>query len=185
MKYFFGFLASIALIIVVFFLVFRGLSGKNDNTSTGDKPALTSYANTQTVMQLTVDGPITANQTHNGYQITVGRDEVTMETYKGYEHSVIAMQSYDNNSDAYKQFLGALDRAGYTLGGTSKVKPEGACATGDTVQLDIIRGAFEVQHYWTTTCKEKGTFRGALPAVARLFKAQIPDYDKLSNGLEL
>jgi hypothetical protein len=51
--------------------------------------------------------------------------------------------------------------------------------------MEIIRGGRDIQSFWGTTCKEKGTFRGNLPLVIRLFRAQIPDYSALTSGLRL
>ena len=185
MKYFLGFLASIALIVLVVFLIIRGFSG-GGSTAKELKP-LTDYANTQTEVSMLVDGPINANQTHNAYKITVGRNAATIETFQGYEQTVVDTRSYDNNIDSYRSFLAALDLAGFGKGDTSMAKkdPVGTCATDDRIIMGIDNGTDTIQNFWTTTCKTKGNFRGSLPQVAQLFKAQAPDYDVLARGLNL
>jgi hypothetical protein len=189
MKYFFGFLASIALIVLVFFLVLRGLTGGGDEAANESTRRLTSFASTSTAMRLTVDGPIIANVIHNSYQITVDRNQSTMDTYRGYDQQeLLATQSYSNNEEGYRQFLAALDLAGYTLGDTEGKprRPEGVCANDRRMLVEIINGPRVLQSYWTTSCdEEEGTFRGNIVAVNRLFHAQIPDYSKLTQGLKL
>jgi hypothetical protein len=184
MKYFIGFLASIGLIILVVFLVIRGFSGSDKPTLT-EKP-LVSYATTDTTVRLSVDGPIVADQEHNGYSITVGRDQTVMDTYTGYEEQVIESNTYTNNTEGYANFLRALDLAGFTLGDKkSEADPRGTCATGNRYRLEIINGTNQVQDYWTTSCKIKGTFYGDKDQVMRLFRYQAPDYSRMLRGLNI
>jgi hypothetical protein len=184
MKYFLGFLASIALIVLVVFLIIRGFSG--GGTTVKEQKPLVDYANTQTEVSMLVDGPINANQVHNAYRITVGRNVTTIETFQGYEQTVIDTRSYDNNTDSYRSFLAALDFAGFGKGDPKvKTDPAGACAIDDRVIMSIDNGTDQIQKFWTTTCKVKGSFKGSLPQVAQLFKAQAPDYEVMTRNLNL
>ena len=184
MKYFIGVLASIALVILVIFLVIRGFSG-NDKPQVEAKP-LISYAQTDTTVRLTVDGPVVANQEHNAYQITVGREQTTMDTYVGYDQEVLQTNTYDNNAESYANFLRALDLAGFSKGDTeSDTDPRGTCATGNRYVLEIINGTNEVQSFWTTSCKIRGTFQGNIEQVSNLFRNQVPDYSKMVRGLDI
>ncbi|HYH75339.1 MAG TPA: hypothetical protein VD735_05260 [Candidatus Saccharimonadales bacterium] len=186
MKYFLGFLASIALIVLVVFLVIRGFSGGGDPAAKQRTP-LTNYANTQTEVSMLVDGPINANQEHNAYRITVGRDQTTLETFVGYEQTVIENRLYENNEDSYRSFLAALDLAGFTRGDAEAAKkdPTGVCATDKRITLEITNGTSEIQKFWTTTCDIQGTFQGSLPQVAQLFRAQAPEFEQITRGLQL
>lgn len=187
MKYFLGFLASIGLIILVFILVIRGLGG-GDNGSE-NQTRLVDYANTNAVVSLTVDGEINANLDHRAFEITVGRSDVRMETYKGYEREVLESKNYQNTNEAYANFLRALELAGFTKGKVDveggQNDPRGVCATGQRYVLRITSGASDIQRYWATSCGGQGTFKGNLQQVRQLFINQVPDYSKLTNNLDL
>src|SRR5438045_1826478 len=109
MKYFFGLLVSLGLIVLEFILVLRGFSG--DGT-TKSKTALADYSGTDAVVQMTVDGPVIYDQDHRAYRITVGRSQVTVEALRGYQYETIESKIFGNNQEAYTNFLRALDIAG-------------------------------------------------------------------------
>ncbi|HSD56405.1 MAG TPA: hypothetical protein VLA92_04610, partial [Candidatus Saccharimonadales bacterium] len=108
MKYFFGFLASIGLVILVFILVLRGFGGKSDQV---EQNPLTDYANSNALVRMTVDGPIVSDQQHQAYRVTVGRSETRVETLQGYEYETIESRTYNNNQEGYTNFLRAIDLA--------------------------------------------------------------------------
>jgi hypothetical protein len=177
MRYFFGFLASLALIVLVFVLVLRGFSG---DSTTKDRTPLSEYANTDALVRLTVDGRIVSEQEHRAYQITVGRSEVRVETLKGYEYETLETRTYENNQESFNNFLRALDLAGYTRGiedGDNRDE-RGVCAEGYRYVYEILSGTSEVQRFWATSCKGFGTFKGSAPAVKLLFDKQVPTIDR-------
>lgn len=186
MRYVVGFLVSIGLVILVIVLIVRGFSG--DGAKPSQTP-LSDYANTEVQVRLTVDGPIVADSEHNAYRITVGQNNAMVETFRGYESSLIDMRSYENNPVSYVNFLKALDLAGFTNGvkqpGGSDER--GVCAIGNRYIMEIINGSSRIQRFWTTSCRGGGTFRGANQEVRRLFRTQIPtnDLNKLTSGLNL
>src|SRR5438309_4401312 len=113
MRYFIAFAATLGLLFLLLFLLLRG----------GGKPALPqthktldSYATTDAQAQLTIDGPINADQEHRAVRITVDRDSVTFEQIQGYQGNVINMQTFGSNENAYVNFLLALEHAGFTHG---------------------------------------------------------------------
>lgn len=177
MKYFFGFLVSIGLIILVVVMVLRGFSGDGpikNKTSLGD------YATTDAVVQMTVDGPIIAEADHRAYRITVGNSQVTVEALKGYQYETIENKFFTSNQEAYSNFLRAIDNAGFSRG-NEKLKdqdPRGVCAKGDRFSFKILNGATEVQNYWGTSCGGHGNFKGNISEVKSLFMRQIPGPDK-------
>jgi len=186
MRYFIGFLVSVGLIVLVIILIMRGLSG-------GPKPVisapLSDYANTTSVVRLTVAGPIVADQQFQSYQITVGRDQTTIETRKGYEGATIDQRTYSNNQESYYNFLRALDVAGFTKGDSKSPNKDerGMCASGDRFVMQIKNGESDVQRFWSATCRGQGNFKGSTDNVRRLFVTQIPtaDFSKLTNSLQL
>lgn len=187
MKYFLGFLASIALVILVVVLVIRGITGGRSENE--NQINLVDYANTNAMVSIYVDGVINANQVHNAYAITVGRSEARMEVYQGYEKQVIQAKNYANNNDAYASFLRALQFAGFTKGqvpvDSEKNDPRGTCANGRRYILTISNGTSEIQRFWTTSCGGQGSFKGNAGQILVLFQRQIPDYSKLISRTNL
>lgn len=180
MRYFLAFLIGLTLLFTLVLLLFHG---------GGSKPAggrsLDSYANTDAVARLTIDGPIVANQEHAAVRVTVGRDDVTFEQLQGYQGNVVNQQTYANNSDAYVNFLFALEHAGFTRGDkTSSLKDErGYCPLGDRYILEFTQEDKQLERYWATTCGGAKTFQGSLGLTLALFKAQVPSYDNLTSGI--
>lgn len=187
MKYFFGFLASIGLVILVFVLVLRGFGGKHGVA----RNPLTDYANSDAIVRITVDGPIVSDQQHQAYRITVGRSEMRIETLQGYQYDPIDTKTYQNTQEGYANFLRALDIAGFTKGTKdpdSQAQDErGVCAFGDRYIFEIINGTSQVERYWSTTCGGQGTFKGNTVTAKRLFDKQIPsaDYSVMVSKLHL
>lgn len=187
MKYFFGFLICIALIVGVFILVFRGFSG---HSTPKNQTPLSSYANSNTTVQMTVDGPIVADQQHQAYRITVGKDSTTVQTFQGYNSTVVASKTYANTENGYNNFLRALDLAGFSKGDSKSVSTDerGVCATGDRYVFEILTdGNSDIQRYWSTSCSGQGTFKGNANQVKSLFNKQVPtaDYGAMISHLNL
>lgn len=188
MRYFLGFLASIGLVILVFVLVLRGFGGKNAPV---DQNPLIDYAHSDTIVRMTVDGPIVSDQQHQAYRITVGRSETRIETLQGYEYDTIAEKTYQNNQEGYTNFLRALDLAGYSKGNdkadSQNDDERGVCAFGSRFVFEIINGTSQIQRYWSTTCGGQGTFKGSSENVKRLFDKQVPtaDYSTMVSRLRL
>jgi hypothetical protein len=187
MKYFFGFLISIGLIVLVVILVIKGFTNNEPKKNT--QAPLSSYSNTSTEVSLNVSGPIVNNQEHYAYEITVGRNQTTIETKRGYEGTPIETLSYSNNTESYTNFLRALDFAGFTKGIKSETSSDerGTCATGSRYVVEINSDQKQIQRLWTTSCKGGGTFAGGIEQVRQLFNSQIPraDYAKITRGLRL
>jgi hypothetical protein len=182
MRYFLGFLAAIGLVVLVFILILRGLSGpRQSNVQT----LLTDYSKTQTVMRMTIDGPVNADQNHRQVRVTVGRDENMVETITGYQGEVLDTKTYPNNEEAYYTFLRALQLQGYTKGNPDEARADerGVCATGKRYIFEIITGSATVQRYWTTSCDGGGTFTGNTSTIRLLFQKQVPDYSKMTRGM--
>jgi len=83
----------------------------------------------------------------------------------------------------------ALDLAGFTKGDakSTNTNERGYCPTGDRYIFEIVNGASDAQRYWSTSCRNSGTFKGNVAQVKQLFIAQIPpvDFAKETAGLHL
>ncbi|HKU19167.1 MAG TPA: hypothetical protein VJP80_07950 [Candidatus Saccharimonadales bacterium] len=183
MRYFLGFLAAIGLIIVVFVLILKGFSSHG---TPKNQINLLDYANSQTQVQLTVDGQINADSKHNTYTVTVGRDTVNMTTTQGYQGTVLQQKTYPNNSSAYAEFLRSLQLFGFVKGNTDQTKADerGYCPSGDRYLFEIISGGDTVQRFWSSSCGG-GTYGGNRSQTLLLFQRQVPDYSALVTGLNL
>ena len=186
MKYFFGFLGSLGLVILVFILVLRGLGGGGGGQKPKEEVRLPDYTHTTTAMQFTTEGRVNADQEHYAVRITVSRSEARIEILQGYQENVIYAQSYPSNSEAYATFLRALEKMGYTKGDEESAIEDdrGFCPTGQRYIYTIVNGSSTAQRFWTSSCGG-GTFEGQSAKIRALFKAQIPEYTKLTRGITL
>ncbi len=183
MRYIVGFLIGIGLIVLTFVLIIRIFSGGGDGEQTPRSVDLTGYSTTDTVMRLTMDGPVVADTQHQQVRITVGRDLVLYERFQGYQGDVIEAKNYPNNTEAYSQFLHALNQAGYTRGNPAAPKDErGFCPTGQRYVYEAIGQGENILRWWGTSCSgNQGNFQGRGFEIRSLFKRQIPDYMELTR----
>jgi hypothetical protein len=187
MRYFFGFLLAIGLIVITFILVLRGFHGNSATPST--TTPLTNYTNTDTTVQFTDDGPVSADQTHQGIRIIVGQFATTIQIYQGYQNDIINSQTYENNPNSYGTFLRAIELLNYTVGiktpNSALADPRGVCPIGQNYSFQIINGnGSNIQNFWTTSCGG-GTFKGSTQLIENLFQAQVPDYSRLAGNVRL
>ena len=185
MRYVVGLLLGIGLIVLTFILIFRAFSG-------GDTPKqqgidLNDYATSNAIVRYTVDGQINADQSHNRIRITVSKDTILYEQIQGYEGKLVQSKTFPNNTQAYGNFLRALDIAGYTHGNKEFDDDErGYCATGKRYIYEGIDGGDTIIRWWGTSCSAKiGNFKGSPNTVRTLFERQVPEYGKLANGVKL
>jgi len=184
MRYFVGFLIAIGLIVLLFILIIRIFTGGGGKEA--QKIDLTSYATTDAVVRLTIDGPVNANQDHRQIKITVGRDQTTIDVMQGYEGDTMLRRSFANNQNSYTDFLYALKVAGYTEGDTNPNKGDerGYCPTGQRFVYEALSSNEQVIRWWHTSCNQ-GNFKGKANVINQLFKTQIPDYSKLVQNTGL
>jgi hypothetical protein len=179
MRFFTGFLIAIGLIVLLFVSILK--SG-----GSGIAPFnLNSYANTGAVTQLTIRGPITANQTFQSVVITVGATQVNFQILQGYNGSVQTSQSFENNQTGYTTFLHALTFTGFPEGSKEAKYNDylGYCATGEQYIFNLQENSSNILQFWSTTCGSQGSFRGNPGAAVALFQAQVPNYTTLTANL--
>ncbi len=183
MRYFIGLLSIVAFVLAVALLVVRGITGGGEPK---DKINLADYANTDTVMRLTIDGEINSEQEHRAVRITIGRDEARMDILNGYNQYVANTFNFPNTSAGYETFLRALQLLGYTKGDDDpNLKDErGYCPSGNRYVFEVRENGWEAQRFWRSSCKE-GNFGGDTTRVIDLFQRQIPDYNSLLGDVRL
>ena len=184
LRYLIGFLGIIALIILVIILIVRAGSGPKTGPKAID---LADYITSSSEVSLTIDGPITADQTHSAIKITVDERRATAELIKGYEGQVQDSKSYATNENLYANLLLSLKRAGFIVGLTDESLNDerGYCPTGLRYVYELKDNGNEVRRLWSTSCSRDSTFKGMGETVRTLFQSQIPDYDILLDKANL
>lgn len=181
MRYFTAFLVAIGLIVLVLVIIIKSLTGPPS------KPPidLNSYANTSATAQLTIDGPINADQTHQQVQIMVGNTGNQFQILQGYQVTVTTNKSFESNETAYAVFLHALNLAGFTEGNPDpKLSDErGYCPDGDRYIFELTEGADTIERFWATSCGGQGTYGGNTALTLDLFEKQVPNYDDLVGNV--
>ncbi len=185
------FLVIIVLVIIIVAVIsigraiFNSAQPSSQNTDVDQgKSALLSTAVNHSV-QLTVRGPIVANETFTSYSITVSPGSRTMNVYQGYLDSIQNSKTLDNNSRGYEQFVYALDKANMMKGTMPSDDAandlRGICATGFVYEYSVLVDSSSVKHLWTSTCGgSKGTLDASVNQLNNLFLAQIPDSSNLN-----
>jgi hypothetical protein len=181
-RYILGVFIAIGLVILIVIL-FTG--GSKPSTKANQPVPLTSYANTDVQVQMTVDGPTVAPQNHNSVQITVGQSEATYTLFQGYDGQVVRVVPFSNTVNSYSAFLAALNQAGFNRGNNNPnlANDAGYCATGSTYVFEIIQNGKDLQRFWATNCLgEPRTFLGNIYRTSNLFQAQIPNFNQVNTS---
>jgi len=177
----------IAAIVSIGRAVFNSGDG-NDSEQTSqvdqDREALLNTSTGRSV-QMTVRGPIVAEENFTSYRVSVSNSERSMNVYKGYIEEQTNAKTLGNNTQAYEQFVYALDKANMSKGkgnaDDSKLKDiRGICARGYVYEFSVLSGGNEVRSLWTSTCDgSKGSLDASKDQLAQLFLAQIPESNEL------
>ncbi len=186
MRYLAGFLVAIGLLILVFILILKGFS--HSGGSKTPQITLSDYANTDTVMQLTIDGPLTSDPQHHGARITIGQLQNTIQTYQGYQNTITSTKTYPNNQSSYNSFLHSLQLYGFTKGSTdpNKADERGYCPGGNRYIYEILSSnGTDIERFWSTSCGGQGNFGGVATEIRQLFIRQIPDYNAITAKLNI
>lgn len=131
-------------------------------------------------VRVTLRGPIVADEKFRTYRITISPSARSYAIYDGYLERVDYQKNFDNNMEAYEEFVHALDKAAFTKPGKQSDEEasdtRGICATGRVYIYEIIGPTGVVDSRWTSTCKgSPGTFGASVSQVTNLFTSQIPE----------
>lgn len=188
----------IAAVVSIGRAVFNSGDGNTDEQTSQlneDREALLNTSTGRSVT-MTVRGPIVAEENFTSYQISASNGERSMKVYKGYLEEETNGKTLSNNTQAYEQFVYALDKANFTKEESGAADNElrdlrGICARGYVYEYATLSGGNEVQKLWTSTCEgSKGTLDASREQLSQLFLAQIPGSNELipfkqSNQLRL
>lgn len=185
-------LVVLVLIIAVTALVSLGqaiFSGgdSTEEVDTGRQALLDTSVSSS--VQMTVRGPIVANENFRSYQITISPNDRNMTTYRGYLRDIVDSQALSNNTRAYDEFVHALDIAGLMNGEELPDEEDdisGICANGNVYEFAVLDNNNQVKRLWTTTCGDMpGSFDANFDQIASLFAEQIPGSDDLLDEIRL
>ena len=140
-------------------------------------------------VQMTIRGPIVADETFNSYRISVSQSSRSLVTYTGYLDKPLDEIRLGNNIPAYEEFVRALDKANLAVGEQfpeDRDDTRGICATGRIYEYEIIKDDTVVKRLWTSTCKgSPGSLQASAEQLTNLFTVQIPDAREALNKIRL
>ena len=174
------FLIFVVGIIVILSLLFGGSKGSKKNPAPSFD--LLKYSTRDSKVVAITDGLINGDDEHRAIRITVDRNTRRIDVIQGYQGTIIATKSYDNNQKAYDEFMHALAKTGFGKTRKTTVPSEdGVCATGRRYVFEVIDNNDSVSRTWTANCIKGNTI--AVPTkVTNLFRNQITDYDQVIKG---
>lgn len=186
MKFVFGTLATIAILILAIVFVFNRDEPTTPQANTKKAAQLVDYAKKDSSVTHTTIGELVGEDEHREVRITVSQSERTIDIIGGYSAIVISSQSYPNTLEAYETFLSALGGQGYLNSRETEIKdPRSTCPTGRRYTYVLTEGSSQVSNLWGTSCGRIGTYNGKSEAVRNLFKNQIPEYSTQVRGVKL
>jgi hypothetical protein len=140
-------------------------------------------------VQYTVHGAINGEEQHRSIRISVDPNSRRVEVLQGYNDAVILSQETENTEAAYLAFVKALNGVNFA----KSVAPAGrgdeaqTCPLGQRFNYEVAPGTSDSFYSWATSCggKNTGTSSATNGVVQTLFRKQIPDYAKFTNGVRL
>jgi hypothetical protein len=182
-----GFIGLITLIIIL--VVLFGHGGKKPVAPINPIKPLADYAQTDATTSFTVDGIVNGDEMHRAIRITVSASQRQLDVLQGYNPSVIQSNTFINNQEAYTVFLKSIRNSGF-LAKNSKSKapadPAGQCPLGFRYILNLNQDGDDLSNLWVSSCGSAvGNAVGALPTIQTLFQDQIPNYETLTDQVNL
>lgn len=182
-----GVIAIVGLLLIGFLLILSG-GPKKPSTPVNTPKPLIDYIDSNARVIATVKGAVNAQERHREIRVSIGPNSRKIEIIRGYNNEVIKNKNYPNSRAAFSELLYALSYAEFTRERESDIKSEhGICSLGNRYVFELKEGRRSITRFWTSTCSGvgRGTFGGNTPHVLTLFEDQIPDYDDLTQRVNL
>lgn len=183
----------IALIIAAIASVVRMIA-TNGSQTTSDSAQKTDSIRDQLLntdatssVRWTVRGPIVADENFRSYQIEISPSKRTYTVYQGYLDKKISEKTYENNQQAYEEFVFALDKADIDQTRTvANDDMRGVCATaGRLYTFETISSNTMKSRIWTSTCEgSPGSMQADVSRVHALFVNQVPNFEPLFDRVQ-
>lgn len=190
-------LVVVAVIAIVFIVsqvasLFRRATTDDTNDTTQATTqiggALIDYADQDSSVQLTYDGPIVAREDHRSIRVTVTADTRRIEVLQGYSGSALIRREFKNDENAYAVFLRAIDYEGFASDQKNKLGDDerGICPSGKRTIVELRNGGESQLRLWSASCdKDAGTLAGSSRNLLKLFQDQIPNYRDVTDNIRL
>ena len=172
------------------FLLVRLISGVGDDT-----PTEQTSTQTQTVKKLSTDaqsvtytvyGKVVAEEDRRAIRITISDSERKLEVLQGYDENVLKSERLSNKHSSFEAFLLALETAKFTTRDTSiKTDDRSLCPLGSRFVYETKYDDSNIRSWLTSCTANSPSFKGDKSIVDTLFKAQIPKYSEVTNGVVL
>lgn len=178
---------GVVFLLVVGIVIFTRSGSRDATTPNNNRITVTDYTdNPNASVQYTIQGPINAAENHRQVRITISPNSRQIDVIKGYQGEVINSATYGNDSGAYGNFLEALNRANFTKERRIEqgVNSEAICPLGNRTYYQIVEDNEDVMNLWNASCVA-GTFGGNVTLTQQLFQLQIPDYNKITSGVNV
>jgi flagellar basal body-associated protein FliL len=176
----------IAALVSVGRMVFSSnTSSTNQSENDGVAAVLLDTADTRAV-RWAVRGPIVGDERFQSYQIMISPTARMYTVYNGYLDQVISTNTYDNNIEAYTQFVYALSLANIaTTRSAADSDLRGVCATnGLAYVFETVKSDVADHSIWSSSCAgSKGTMAAQPDQIQALFVNQVPDFKPLFNQI--
>lgn len=205
MRYFVGFLISLGLVIILVLTLFRGgneqaqqpkpeqsqaqQQEQSESPKQDQKSApkdLADYARTQSETIMILGGPIVASENYREVRIIVRPENVVFQIVKGYNNQVIDQRVFANNTEAYANFLSALQTAGFNQTKDQGLQGvAGSCPLRQRYIFIINENNVPVREFWASNCAKTGNYQGRLNMTVDLFQSQVPNYNDLVDDVDL
>lgn len=187
MKYVFGAIGTILLLILVAVFVFNRDDGPANPADNAPKVTkLSDYADKDSSVELTTIGRLVGDEEHRSVRITVSANERRLEVLSGYNQDVLYSQTYPNTQAAYEVFLSGLAGMGFINAKKTDVTDQfSVCVTGQHYTYKVLEGGEEKSNLWSVSCNKTGSFNGRAGTIRDLFQRQIPEYSKQVQGVKL
>jgi len=180
-------LISLGVLLLIIFGIVIFNQGGSPRVETPAKQAvkLTDFSTKDNAsVEFTTEGAIIAPENHRTILINISPLTRTVTVFTGYEGQVFKTQTLPNDKNSYTEFLAALARAGFVkerkIDGS--ISSQAICPTGTRTHYKVIEGGNDVQNLWSASCTT-GSFGGNTPLTGTLFRAQIPNYSSITQGV--
>lgn len=186
-------LLVILLVGVIAINISRNNKAENKSTSANTSKEDQNYSlldNAQSnSVTAYIEKGVTADEKHYSISMTISANNRTIRVLKGYQNVEDKSEGLPNNVEAYKTFLMAIDRYGFTQKRDSKGGYDWreACPTQKGYRFKLSDQAYEQFDRWYSSCDgtRYGDYGGKVGSVYNLFRDQFPNYSEVTSGIPL
>jgi hypothetical protein len=140
-------------------------------------------ASSTSQLEFLVQGPVVANELFRAATITITPTTRTLTVYATYTNQALLTQTYDNNTNAYDQFWGALQTTGFPNRTGNLGAPGSNCPTGLRYTYTVTGpNSDTLIQTWATSCSTQGQpFTQGVSLANQLIQAQIPGLSQIPD----